>query len=112
VAFAHAFLLALPELSKRHFWVQKATAVTIGILAIQIITAIWIEIENAVYFQSLAVIAILTGLETLVIPLLLKLGVKEKVQSKELILTHVDNNLYKNSSGDMYEVKTLDAVET
>ena len=111
VAFAHSFLLALPELGKRHFWVQVVTAITIGLLAIQIIAAVWIEIENIIYYQSLIVVAILVGLETLVIPILLKLGGQEKPQTQELHLTHVDGNHFRNADGEMYEVKAVDNIK-
>lgn len=110
VASAHAFLLALPELGQRR-WVQQATALTIGLLAAQIILAVWIEIESQTYFRALAVVAIVVGLETLVIPILLKLKDKEKEPSEELLLTHVEGDLYKNASGDMYKVKALNAAE-
>ncbi len=111
VGFAHAFLLALPELDKRYNWVQPVTAITIGLLAIQIIVAMWIETESMIYYQSMAVVAILTGLETLVIPILIKLGGEEKEQAQELHLTLVDGNHYTNSAGDKYEVKALHTTE-
>lgn len=111
LAFAHAFLLALPELNKRYNWVQPVTVFTIGLLAIQIIVAVWTEIESLIYYQSLAVVAILVGLETLIIPILLKLGDKEKEQAQELHLTHVDGNHYTTTDRDMYEVKALDTTE-
>lgn len=111
VAFAHAFLLALPELDKRYRWFQPVTAITIGLLAIQIIVALWTETESMIYYQSLAVVAILTGLETLVTPILFKLRGEEKEQAQELHLTLIDGNHYKNESGDKYEVKALDTIE-
>lgn len=111
IAFAHAFLLALPELDKRYKWIQPATATTIGLLAILIIVVMWFETESTIFFQSIAVVAILTGLETLVIPILLKLGGKEKEQAQELHLTLVDGNHYTNADGDKYEVKALNTTE-
>lgn len=111
IAFAHAFLLALPELDKRYKWIQPATATTIGLLAILIIVVMWFETESAIFFRSIAVVAILTGLETLVIPILLKLGGKEKEQAQELHLTLVEGNHYTNEAGDKYEVKALNTTE-
>lgn len=111
LAFAHSFLLALPELDKRHNWLQPVTAITIGLLTIQIIVVVWIEVESMIYYQSLGVIAILVGLETLVIPILLKLKGGDKEPTKELHLTHVDGNYYTNAAGDKYEVKALDTQE-
>lgn len=110
-AFAHSFLLALPKLDERHYLVQPVTAITIGILAIQIIVALWLELENVIYYQSLAVVAILVGLETLVIPILFKLRGEPKEQAQELHLTLIEGNQYKNASGDKYEVKALDTTE-
>ncbi len=111
IAFAHGFLLALPELDKRYKWIQPATAITIGLLAILIIVVMWFETESAIFFRSIAVVAILTGLETLVIPILLKLGGKEKEQAQELHLTLVDGKYYTNAAGDKYEVKALNSTE-
>lgn len=111
VAFAHAFLLALPDLDKNYLWVQQTSALTISIIAVLIITALWSETENLYYYRTMAVVAILVGLQSVVIPILNKLSGKENSTSKELLLTHVDANLYKNSSGDIFEVKVLDSTE-
>lgn len=113
LAFAHGFLLALPKLDKRHYWVQAVTAITIGLLATQIIVALWIEIENVIYYRYLAVVAILAGLETLIIPILFKLRreIKEQPPELQLHLTLIDGNHYQNETGDKYEVKALDTTE-
>lgn len=110
IAFAHAFLLALPELAKKHFWVQQATALTIGILAVQIIVAVWFELQIAIYYQFLAVVAIVVGLETLIIPILLKLKGSGDENSKELHLKQVSDDLYEDVAGNTYKIRAVDTV--
>ncbi|GAF67867.1 unnamed protein product, partial [marine sediment metagenome] len=73
LAFAHAFLLVLPDLEDNQKWVQKVALGAIGILAVQIIVAVWGEIDNESYYRLLAVVAIIVGLATLVIPILTKM---------------------------------------
>lgn len=110
-AFAHAFLLALPQLDKNYRWVQVATAVSISLLAFLIITAVWLEIEGEYYYRILAVIAILVGLETLTIPILLKLGSNETAENRHLELSHIKDNMYRDSTGKTYSVQELDRAD-
>jgi len=77
VASAHACLLVLPSLQQRHRWIQTTSVGSIAVLSLLILIALWAEIDANAYFRLLAVVAILVGLETLVIPLLLKLGGKQ-----------------------------------
>jgi steroid delta-isomerase-like uncharacterized protein len=94
IAFAHAFLLLLPELDKKQKWVQRFASVSIGILAIQCIVAAWGEIENEDYYRFLAVVAIIVGLLTLVVPILMKLrkseGKKQKLSSLDQVYGDIE----------------------
>ena len=105
-SFAHALLLFLPKLDEKKEWIQKVMAVTVAILAIQIIASVWYDIENQLYFRVMTVIAILVGLETLVIPILMKLSDRDvDDDEKEILkLKKVKGDLYKDSSGKLYEV--------
>lgn len=104
-SFAHSLLLFLPDLAKDKEWVQRAAAVTIGVLAVQVIAGIWFEIDHQIYFRVMTVVAILVGLETLVIPILMKLADKDDEKKRKLILEKVDEQVYKDASGNRYEVR-------
>lgn len=108
VAFAHSFLLSLPRLDKRQNWVQPVTVATIGLLAAQIIGAIWGETDSELYIRLLIVVAILVGLETIVIPILMKLRKGEGPEKRVLVLEEVDANTFRDSNGEMYRVEKLD----
>jgi len=73
VGFAHAFLLALPELDEEQEWIQKAIPVSIGFLAFLIILGVWKEITESGYLRLITAVAIFVGLETVAIPILVKL---------------------------------------
>ena len=111
-AFAHAFLLALPELEKQYKWVQSVTAVSIFILAVQIIIAIWMELEDITYFRIMAAVGIMVGLETLTIPILMKLKTDDESSKKQrLELTKMENGLFRDSSGNVYRVDEVEVDE-
>lgn len=111
-AFAHGFLLLLPKLKKNHQWVQKITTMTIISLATLILIAMWGEIGSTTYYRIMAVVAILLGLETLVIPILLKLRKKESVQEERLVLQNLENDIYEDSVGKQYQVTELPGDQT
>lgn len=104
-SFAHALLLLLPKLDRDKEWVQRATAVIIALLAAQIIAWIWLEIDHQIYFRVMTVIAIIVGLETLVIPILMKLKKENGGGNETLNLEKVDGHIYKDASGIIYEVR-------
>lgn len=104
-SFAHSLLLYLPDLANDKKWVQHTTAVTITILGVQIIAGIWFEIDNQLYFRTITVVAILVGLETLVIPILMKLNDRVSDEKKILTLEKIDKHTYKDASGNRYDVQ-------
>ncbi len=108
-AFAHAFLLALPELDEGHKWVQTASSVFIGILALQIIVAVWGEIEDVDwYYRILAAVAIIVGLETLVIPILMKLRKGDGRRKDRMVLERVDVDVYRDAAGKRYRLTEIE----
>ncbi len=109
IALAHAFLLVLPELDERHRWTQKASSISIGVLSLQIVAAIWGEIDDGSYYKLLAVVSIFVVLLTLVIPILMKMRKGTRPQSETLILSRNEEGIFIDSEGVMYEVKTINS---
>ena len=110
-SFAHALLLLLPNLMKRYQWIQKAMIVSVTLLALMGSVAIWLELENDLYFRVLIVVAIAVGLQTIVIPLLLKIQTEnfegKKGKNERLILEKADDGTYHDSKGDRYSVQKI-----
>lgn len=104
-SFAHSLLLFIPDLAKDREWVQRAAAITITVLAVQIILAIWFEIGHQLYFRAMTVVAILLGLETLVIPILMKLADRNDEKKEKIVLEKIDEHTYKDTSGNVYDVR-------
>lgn len=111
VALAHAFLLSLPDLDDRQKWIQPVTAVTIGILAFQIVIAFWGEINNDWYYRFLILIAILLGLETLVIPILMKLRKGDGYKKNKLILEKIEEGIFRDHTGKTYRLTEIDPAK-
>jgi hypothetical protein len=105
--FAHAFLLFLPELGDRYKWVQPASSVSIGILALLIVVFVWGEFDNDLYFRILAAVAIIVSLETIVIPILMKLRKTTTPGRIKLVLEKIDDDIYRDSEGNEYKLKPL-----
>ena len=107
-AFSQSFLLSLPRLDERQNWVQPVTVGTIGLLAAQIIGAIWGETDSELYVRLLTVVAILVGLETIVIPILMKLRKGGEPAKRVLVLERIDAETFRDSNGERYRVEKLD----
>jgi hypothetical protein len=107
IAFAHAFLLMIPDLNHRYKWIQTSVLGAIGLLSLQILFAIWGEIENEFYFRLLTVVAIIVGLETLIIPIVMKMQKTVLEKDKQLILDHISGERYQDSEGQTYTVTKL-----
>lgn len=109
--FAHVFLLNLCDLDAKQKWVQLFSTVTIGILSLLIVAAILCEIDNEGYFRVLAVVSIVAVLETLIIPILMKLR-KGNIQRKEqLVLVKLENGIYMDPAGKKYELREINTEE-
>lgn len=107
-ASAHAFLLSLPALPDRQRWVQGLASMSIGVLALAITVAMWKEIQEEGYFRFLAVLSILVGLVTLVIPVLMRLRKTGGSVPTGLALKHLDGDRYCDAAGAAYRVIRLD----
>lgn len=118
LGFAHGFLLALPDLDEKHRWVQHLTFVTIALLAGFLLVLLWGEIDNNFVFKTLAAVSIIAGLETLVIPMLMKMKRKDPEMPiegddfyyhEELHLQHIEGERYRDhESGKEYIVSEMD----
>lgn len=108
IAFAHAFLLALPDLDRNQQWVQLASSVSIGVLALLILVVLWAEIDSEGYLRLIAVVSILVGLETLVVPILMKMRKGEGGTHESLVLEHVEGERYRAADGRVYQVIEID----
>jgi hypothetical protein len=115
VAFAFAFLLVLPKLDDRQKWVQLVSSVSIGILALQMVVAVCLEgyIKlNDWYFRLLAVVAIVVGLETIVIPILMKLRKGDGRKDDKIVLERIGGDVYRDPAGRKYRLTEMDVEPT
>lgn len=109
VGTAHAFLLWLPTLAPRHRWVQIASTVVDGVLVGMFLIEFWMEIFEDGYYRGMIVVAIIAGLFTLVVPILMKLGGgANDVRRPGLQLEHVQADLYRDPSGRTYRVQPIE----
>ena len=111
VAFAHAFLLVLPDLENKHTWIQKAATISILVLGGQIIGVLWADIRHEAYIRALAVVAIIVVLETLLVPLFMKLKINKKSTGATLILEPIglEPGRYRDATGLEYRVEKLES---
>jgi len=111
VAFAHAFLLVLPKLDNSQKWVQLVSTASIGILAVQIAVAVWGEIDDQGYYRGLSVVAIIVGLETLAIPMLMKLRKGATQEKQTLVLEKVEGDMYRDTTGRQYRLTEINSEQ-
>ena len=111
VALAHAFLLVLPDLDSKHRWVQSVSCVAISVLALQIVSVVWGEIDDEGYYKLLAVVSIVVVLLTLVIPILMKIrkGIDDSVRT--LVLTENKDGTFFDTSGTTYRVTKIETEQ-
>jgi hypothetical protein len=107
--FAHAFLLVIQDLEQRYRWVQVTGCLSVAILAMQLMAVIWLdeEVLHQWFFRFLTVVAILVGLQTLVVPLLMKLSKSAVEQTGRLLLARGENDVYVDVEGRKYRVVEL-----
>lgn len=108
VALAHAFLLILPDIDSEHRWAQTASCVVISVLALQITSAVWGEIDDEGYYKLLVAVSIVVVLLTLVIPILMKIrkGVDDSLRT--LVLAENQDGTFSDQSGMIYRVTKME----
>ena len=62
------------------------------------------EIDATSYYRLLAVVAIVIGLVTLAIPILVKLGGRAESAKLELKLEQIEGDTYRDTKGNIYRV--------
>ncbi len=125
IALAHACLLYLPTLAASHRWTQPTAAILIALLALQIIFAIWGEVEDEGYYRLMAALSVLVVLVTLVVPICGRLGANahearpEKVfnntmfypLSEQLVLHRLSGDIFADKLGRRYQVTQIQAEQ-
>lgn len=104
VGMAHAFLLVLPKLDANQEWVQKASSSVIGTLCTMLIILVWGDFNSEWYARILGVLGILTGLVTLVVPLMMRLRKENGSALRTLSLTEREDGLFTDAKGTVYRV--------
>lgn len=121
IAIAHACLLRLPRLAAIYRWTQTTSTVLIGLLAAQIIFAVWAEVGDELYMRLIAAVSVLILLGTLVVPICSRLGDKaaagpadngqgaERAGSfqERLMLQKVSGDLFVDRHGRLYQVTEI-----
>jgi len=107
VAFAQTFLLLIPDLAAAHRWTRSVFILFITILALQIIYAVWAEVDKDEYYRGIAVVSILVVLMTLVIPICSKLSGQEKEKPERLVLWPGADGIYTDQSGRKFQVTEI-----
>jgi hypothetical protein len=108
IAFAHSLALLAVRLRPTHSWLQLGTAINIFALAAIISIMIVGEIDGEGMLKLVAILAILAGLETLVIPIVGRLAKTALSQVREtLSLTKREDGVYEDKRGRLYEVNEM-----
>jgi len=103
-AFAHVLLLWIPTLAPKYRWSQAAVVVSVAVLALQILLAVWGETRDVGFYRAMGVVAVLVVLFTLIVPICAKLSGGEEAKDGRLVLTQVDGEVYRDASGVRYRV--------
>lgn len=103
-AFAHLFLLLLPDLARPYQWVYWAAPVLIGTLALQILAALWEVADSDFFMRFISVNAILVALLTLVVPVLMRISKTTMSETELLVLKKQQGTIYTDGSGVRYRV--------
>jgi hypothetical protein len=94
----------MPDLGPGKVLFQTVSFVSIMVLAL-LLMAMWGDISSEAYYRGVAVVGILVGLETVSLPILIKLG---KGQKKEvLVLEKVEGEIFVDPSGVKYQIREL-----
>ncbi|VGO17476.1 hypothetical protein PDESU_06072 [Pontiella desulfatans] len=107
LACAHGFLLVIPELGERKKWFQQVSFASVVVLALLVVVAMWGDIGEEVYYRFMAAVAIVVGLETVSLPILMKLN-KAGGPRRQLMLKELEDGIYIDPAGRKYHVKELD----
>jgi hypothetical protein len=117
IAVAHMLALLLLRLPGAYAWLYVVTGVLILLLSSVIVGIMFAEDGNEGIFKLLAVLAILTALGTLVIPVVSRLTRDQLVaavtaeRGPRLILSQRPDGLYEDAQGPRYTVSLAEALD-
>ncbi len=107
IACAHGFLLILPNLGNGKKWVQTLSFLSIALLALMVIAAMWGDIGAEVYYRFMAAVGIVVGLETVSLPILMKLSKGAPQIRERLMLEQLEDDIYIDSAGKRFQLRAL-----
>jgi hypothetical protein len=107
IACAHGFLLVLPNLGNGKKGFQTVSFISIFVLALMVIIAVWGDIGEEVYYRFMAAIAIIVGLETVSLPILIKLSKGSPQIRERLVLEQLEDDIYIDSTGKKYQLSAI-----
>jgi hypothetical protein len=110
VACTHASLLALAELPPTQRWVYQLAQMAIFVVATLVTIALLTQVAMVGYYKLLVSITILVALLTLIIPILSRLAGNSAIPI--LVLTPLDNGLYRAADGRVYRLLPVDDFES
>jgi hypothetical protein len=119
VALAHSCALRVPQLRPQYRWIQTAGIVCAAVLATFVLAMIWADVEGETLSRSMAVIAILGVLFSLIVPILSRFKDRSSVAPvpqaatppSRLVLDFVSPGLYRDQSGRSYHVNPVGPPE-
>lgn len=87
---------------------KTALRIFLGFLGLTaVIAAMWIEVEAEVYYRFMAAVGIVVGLETVSLPILIKLSKGAPHTRERLLLEQLEDDIYIDSSGKRFQLKAL-----
>jgi hypothetical protein len=116
LTFAPALGVLIPRLRKEHHWIQIAGVGCLIILAVLILGLVWADVRGDGYFRIMVVVAIISVLCTLVVPILSKFKSAPADATPSgtvgtayrLVLEFVSPGLYRDLSGGFFHVQPAD----
>lgn len=106
-ASAHAFLLVLPNFGNRKKWFPVASALSVAVFALLVIVALWGEIDEEVYYRLMAAVGIVVGLQTVSLPILMKLSKGAAEIREKLVLEKGPDGAYTDAAGRKYQLTEI-----
>ena len=102
VASSHCFLLLIPQLDRRQQWLRWTASLSIGLLALLSLISICFQIRTSLHRQLIGVVSILVVLQTLLVPIFMKMRRGETAPVLQTPLTQIEGNRYRDESGREY----------
>ena len=112
VAFTHALLLQMPNLSPAHRWTRVVAMILISALVIELVYAIFnIQNDHDDIFRLVGATSVFVVLMTLVIPICSKLRGNTTSPDGKLILKKIADGIYMDESDRKFRVTAIEPDE-